>query len=134
MLYICVDDVLSFVYCFQTRAQLEKTKGTLEAENQDLANDLKQVQMAKQESERKRKQAETAVSELNIKLAELERIKSDQSEKVTKNQTELESLSSQLEVADTKNIQLSQKLSSLEAQLADAQVCAYISSPGFLIF
>lgn len=113
---------------------MEKTKGTLEAENQDLANDLKQVQMAKQESERKRKQAETAVSELNIKLAELERIKSDQSEKVTKNQTELESLSSQLEVADTKNIQLSQKLSSLEAQLTDAQVCVYIIPPGFMIY
>ncbi|XP_053393233.1 myosin-10-like isoform X7 [Mercenaria mercenaria] len=105
----------------KTRAQLEKTKGTLEAENQDLANDLKQVQMAKQESERKRKQAEAAISELNIKLAELERIKSDQGDKISKNTTELDSLSTQLEAADTKNIQLSQKLSSLEAQLADAQ-------------
>lgn len=101
---------------------MEKTKSTLEAENLDLANDLKQVQMAKQESERKRKQAEANVSELNIKLAELERVKSDQADKVSKNATELESLSSQLQTVDTKNIQLSQKLSSIEAQLTDAQV------------
>ncbi|XP_060570193.1 myosin heavy chain, non-muscle-like isoform X3 [Ruditapes philippinarum] len=105
----------------KTRAQMEKTKSTLEAENQDLANDLKQVQMAKQESERKRKQAEASVSELNIKLAELERVKSDQADKVSKNASELDSLSTQLQTSETKNIQLAQKLSSLEAQLADAQ-------------
>ena len=37
-------------------------------------------------------------------------------------QTELEAMSGQLEQAETKAIQLSQKNSSLESQLADAQV------------
>ena len=37
-------------------------------------------------------------------------------------QTEMESMSSQLEQAETKAIQLAQKNSSLESQLADAQV------------
>ena len=37
-------------------------------------------------------------------------------------QNEVEQISAQLEQADTKNIHMSQKLSSLEAQLADSQV------------
>lgn len=101
---------------------MEKTKSTLEAENQDLANDLKQVQMAKQESERKRKQGDSSISEINMKMAELERNKTDQSDRLSRNKTELESLSTQLETSDTKNIQFSQKVASLEAQLTDAQV------------
>lgn len=49
---------------------MEKTKQTLEAENQDLCNDLKSVQMAKTESERKRKQVEQQLQEATIKLQE----------------------------------------------------------------
>ena len=82
--------------------------------------------MAKQESERRRKQADAQVSELNIRLAETERIKSDQAEKISKMQNDLDQLGQQLEQADTKAIQMTQKSSSAEAQLADAQVCAFI--------
>ena len=56
----------------------------MEAENQDMANDLKQLTMAKQESERKRKQQDGQLSEMTIKLAELDRSKTDASEKLAK--------------------------------------------------
>lgn len=59
-------------------------KQTLEHENSDLANDLKAVQMAKQESERKRRQLEQNVQELNVKLTEVERMKGDSSDRATK--------------------------------------------------
>ena len=49
-----------------------------------MASDLKQVQMAKQESERKRKQQDTQLSEMTIKLAELERSKGDASDRLSK--------------------------------------------------
>lgn len=114
-----------FVY-LQTRAQLEKTKSLLEAENQDMVNEMKQIQMAKQESERKRKQAEQQVAEITIRLQELERLKGDQGDKLSRQQNEVETLSAQLEQAETKSIQLGQKNASLEAQLADAQVCPII--------
>ena len=94
----------------------------LEAENQDMVNEMKQIQMAKQESERKRKQAEQQNAEINMKLQDLERLKGDQGDKVSKQTSEIDSLSSQLELAETKSIQLGQKNASLEAQMADAQV------------
>ena len=56
----------------------------MEAENTDLANDLKSVQMAKQESERKRKQAEASNAEMSLKLAELERVSGDAGDKAKK--------------------------------------------------
>jgi len=49
-----------------------------------MANDLKQLQMAKQESERKRKQVEQQFQESNIRLQESERIKVDASDKCTR--------------------------------------------------
>lgn len=101
---------------------MEKNKTTLEAENQDLANDLKQVQMAKQESERKRKQAEQQLQEASIKLQELDQGRGETVEKVTKLATELDTTSQQLEQAETKAMQLTSKVSSLDTQLADAQV------------
>lgn len=68
----------------QTKANLEKAKTTLEAETTDLANDLKSVQMAKQESERKRKQVESQFAELSAKFTELERTCSDSGERAKK--------------------------------------------------
>ncbi|KAK7484698.1 hypothetical protein BaRGS_00024106 [Batillaria attramentaria] len=105
----------------KAKAALEKTKVTLEAENQEMASDLKSVQMAKQESERKRKQAEQQLAEMSIRLQELDRTKGETSERVTKLQAELEQANQQLEQTDTKAIQLGQRVSSLEAQLTDAQ-------------
>lgn len=59
-------------------------KQTLEHENADLANDLKAVQMAKQESERKRRQAEQQAQELTVKLTEMERVKGDSTDRASK--------------------------------------------------
>lgn len=69
---------------FQNKQTLEKAKQTLEAENQDLCNDLKSVQMAKTESERKRKQVEQQHQEAVIKLQETERSRGDSSDKASK--------------------------------------------------
>lgn len=68
----------------QSKASLDKQRQTLEAENADLANDLKQVQMAKQESERKRKQVEGQYQEATIRLQESERGRGDNVDKVAK--------------------------------------------------
>ena len=76
----------------QAKANLEKTKAHLEEENKDLGNDLKSVQMAKQESERKKKQAESQVSELTAKLVEQERQAGDAGEKSKKLQVWLSAL------------------------------------------
>lgn len=45
---------------------LEKAKQTLEAESADLASELRNVNQSRQESERKRKQAETQIAELQV--------------------------------------------------------------------
>lgn len=104
----------------KSKTVLEKMKQTLEHENTDLANDLKQVQMAKQESERKRRQLEQNCQELNVKLIETERMKGDSSERATKLQNELDQVTTQLEQSDIKLLQISAKNSALEAQLAEA--------------
>ncbi|KAL8565495.1 hypothetical protein ACOMHN_049471 [Nucella lapillus] len=105
----------------KSKAVLEKSKTTLEAENQEMASDLKSVQMAKTESERKRKQAEQQLAEMSIRLQELEQGRGETVDKAVKLQQELEQANSQLEQTDTKAIQLGQRVSSLEAQLADSQ-------------
>jgi Myosin tail len=61
---------------------LEKTKSSLEAANADLTVELKQVTTAKQEVERRRKQAESQGQEHSIRLAELDRVNTDLTEKV----------------------------------------------------
>lgn len=63
---------------------VEKAKSALEAENVDLANELKSVSTAKQESERKRKQLEVQVQEHSMKIGDLDRQKSESSEKATR--------------------------------------------------
>ena len=59
----------------QTRATLEKQKQTLEGENADMANEIKMITAAKQESERKRKQLEQQVQELTMRLQEVEKVR-----------------------------------------------------------
>lgn len=45
---------------------LEKAKQTLEAENADLATELRNVNQSRQENDRRRKQAETQIAELQV--------------------------------------------------------------------
>lgn len=51
----------------KARAGLEKAKQTLEAENADLATELRNVNTSKQENDRRRKQAETQIAELQVR-------------------------------------------------------------------
>ena len=69
---------------FQNKATLEKQKQQVESDAVDLANELKHITSAKQESERKRKQAEQATSELHVRLAEIERGRSELADKTNK--------------------------------------------------
>ncbi len=50
----------------------------------DMANEIKQLNAGKQESERKRKQADSQLQELTLRLAEIERSSGDQQSKVSK--------------------------------------------------
>ena len=50
----------------------------------DMANEIKQLNVGKQESERKRKQAESQLQELTLRLAETDRSFGDQQSKVSK--------------------------------------------------
>jgi myosin protein heavy chain len=47
---------------------LEKAKATLEAENADLATDLRNVNQSRQENDRRRKQAEAQIAELQVRF------------------------------------------------------------------
>jgi myosin heavy chain 9/10/11/14 len=50
------------------KAGLEKAKSTLEAENADLATELRNVNQSRQENDRRRKQAESQISEIQVSL------------------------------------------------------------------
>ncbi|CAG2189274.1 MYH9s [Mytilus edulis] len=102
------------------KSSLEKVKQKLEHENADLANDLKAVQIAKQESERRRRQVEQNCRELTVKLTEMERMQLDSTNRASKLQNKLDQVTVQLEQTDAKLVQASAKNSSLEAQLAEA--------------
>ena len=51
----------------KVRGGLEKAKSTLEAENADLATELRNVNQSRQENDRRRKQAEAQIAELQVK-------------------------------------------------------------------
>lgn len=53
--------MIEYYVCYQSKAALEKAKQSLEAENADLAVELKTVSSTRQECERRRKQAENAL-------------------------------------------------------------------------
>lgn len=50
----------------KARSALEKSKQTLEAENADLATELRNVNSSRQENDRRRKQAESQIAELQV--------------------------------------------------------------------
>ncbi|XP_022648625.1 myosin heavy chain, non-muscle-like isoform X1 [Varroa destructor] len=103
------------------KASLEKAKQHLEAENIDMANEIKGHIAAKQESERRRKALEHQLQEASAKQAEAERLKQDQIERCGKMQAELESVYVQLEELDKRATAGQKNSSNLEAQLAEVQ-------------
>lgn len=105
----------------KAKAALEKTKSTLEAENADMANEIKALQALKQENERRRKQLEQAVQDLNTKYADSDRSRMELLERFNKAQSELEFASQQLEDLDQRASAASKSSTVLEAQLAEVQ-------------
>lgn len=105
----------------KAKAALEKTKATLEAENADMANELKSLNNIKQENERRRKQLEQVVQDLNSKYADSDRMKSELMERLSKAQVELEFASQQLEDLENRASAATKSSSVLEAQLAEVQ-------------
>lgn len=55
----------------KAKAVLEKAKSTLEAENADLATELRSVNSSRQENDRRRKQAESQIAELQVNFKTL---------------------------------------------------------------
>ncbi|XP_054088736.1 myosin heavy chain, non-muscle isoform X2 [Zeugodacus cucurbitae] len=105
----------------KAKAVLEKSKGTLEAENADLATELRSVNSSRQENDRRRKQAESQIAELQVKLAEIERARSELQEKCTKLQQEAENITNQLEEAELKASAAIKSASNMESLLTEAQ-------------
>ncbi|KAI8119067.1 non-muscle, Myosin heavy chain [Lucilia cuprina] len=105
----------------KAKAVLEKAKSTLEAENADLATELRSVNSSRQENDRRRKQAESQIAELQVKLAEVERARSELQEKCTKLQQEAEYVTNQLEEAELKASAAVKSASNMESQLAETQ-------------
>lgn len=68
----------------QVKANLEKAKQTLENERGELANEVKVLLQGKGDSEHKRKKAEAQLQELQVKLTEGERVRTELADKVTK--------------------------------------------------
>lgn len=68
----------------QFKANLEKTKSSLETSNKELSSEVKSLQQAKTESEHKRKKLETQLQEFTARVAEGEKAKGELSERAHK--------------------------------------------------
>jgi len=103
----------------RTKSSLEKAKNNLEAENVDMAQEIKALSSAKQESERKKKQFESQAAEFQLRLEDSERSRADTDDKLNKLTVEAEALANQLEDNETRSSALAKQVTSLESQLAD---------------
>ncbi|KAL6056320.1 hypothetical protein STEG23_034617 [Scotinomys teguina] len=99
----------------RVKATLEKAKQTLENERGELANEVKVLLQGKGDSEHKRKKVEAQLQELQLKLSEGERVRTELADKVTKLQVELDSVTGLLNQSDSKSSKL-KDFSALESQ------------------
>lgn len=105
----------------KAKAMLEKTKSSLEAENADMASELKALNAARQDNERRRKQLETLVQDLNSKFIESENQKAEILERLNRIQSEYELASQQIEDLDHRASISTKSAATFEAQLAEVQ-------------
>lgn len=68
----------------QVKANLEKAKQTLENERGELANEVKVLLQGKGDSEHKRKKVEAQLQEMQVKVTEGERVRTELADKVSK--------------------------------------------------
>ncbi|KPJ08101.1 Myosin heavy chain, non-muscle [Papilio machaon] len=105
----------------KTKAVLEKAKQALEAENADLATELKSAAAARAEGERRRKQAEAQLADLAAKLQDVDRSRAEVQEKCQRLQGEAEQALQQLEQAELKASAALKQAATVGAQHAEAQ-------------
>ncbi|XP_047737475.1 myosin heavy chain, non-muscle isoform X3 [Hyalella azteca] len=105
----------------KTKASLDKSKAQLEAENADLANDLKALQSARLESDKKRKALENQIAELQGKSGDSERQRLELQERLAKIEQEFSAASLQMEEAESRALAAANQLKNLEAQFAESQ-------------
>ena len=91
-----------------------------QADNADMANELKTVSGSKAENERRRKQLEMQCAELQMKLQESDKIGADSADKLSKVITELDLVSTALNEAENKASLASKNAEGLESQLSEA--------------
>lgn len=113
---------ISFITYLQAKLGLEKVKSQLEAENADVTTELRSVGASRQECERRRKQAESQLAELQSKVVELERSRADVSDRFTKLQQESDAIAAQLEQAELRTSAATKSAAAMETQLSEAQV------------
>ncbi|XP_059476766.1 myosin heavy chain, non-muscle isoform X1 [Neocloeon triangulifer] len=105
----------------RNKAAADKAKQQLEAENADLATELKTAAANRQESERRRKQAEAQLAELAAKLTDSDRVRQELAERTTKAATEAESVAQQLKEAELRASASVKAAAAMEGQLSEAQ-------------
>ena len=93
---------------------------SFQADNADMANELKTVSGSKAENERRRKQLEMQCAELQMKLQESDKIGADSADKLSKVITELDLVSTALNEAENKASHASKNAEGLESQLSEA--------------
>lgn len=103
------------------KSGLDKSKNQLEAENADLANELRSITSSKQESEKKRKQCEAIISDLQVKIAESERSRTDHQERLTRLEQELIAANLAMEEADSRAVSANNQLKNLESHMQETQ-------------
>lgn len=81
LLLLCV---FFFALCFQAKANLDKSKQTLEKENADLSTEIRTLNQVKQDVEHKKKKLEVQLQELQSKYTDGERVRTELNEKVYK--------------------------------------------------
>jgi myosin protein heavy chain len=104
---------------------LEKVKSQLEAENADLTTELRSVGASRQECERRRKQAESQLVELQSKFVELDRSRADVTDRFAKLQQESDAIAAQLEQAELRTSAATKSAAAMESQLSEAQVICH---------
>jgi predicted RND superfamily exporter protein len=105
----------------KTYANMSKVKQTLEAENVDLANEVKNLNQLKMDGDRKRKQLESTVQDIAHKYQESERQRSEIAEKLNKLQVEIDTIRTSSIDNESRAVQNEKAASAYRTQLLEAQ-------------
>jgi len=105
----------------RVKSSLEKSKFSVESENQDMQEELRMLSEAKGESESKRRKQEQLIADYNSKLQETERQRNDLQDKYHKCSTELETLTQNFEQIENQLARSQKEAAQLDQQLQETQ-------------